>query len=128
VIGFTALEPADMERIVDKFMIEMQSQLAERKITLHLAPEARTWLARKGYDPAFGARPLARLIQEQIKDELTREILFGTLQKGGDVTIYFNESALSGTTDSNAAADEPAPGALGFRYEPARGSGHSTGA
>ena len=76
-----------MEKIVDKFMAELGVQLAAKNVALELAPEARAWLARKGFDPAFGARPLGRLIQKEVKDRLADRILFGDLAGGGSVRI-----------------------------------------
>ena len=76
-----------METIVDKFIIQLEEQLAERRIAITLLPEARQVPRRKGYDPVFGARPLARVIQAEVRDRLTDEILFGALEAGGTVTI-----------------------------------------
>jgi ATP-dependent Clp protease ATP-binding subunit ClpA len=87
IINFNALTVAVMERIVDKFIDEVNGQLLTRKVALTLSDEARTWLAKKGYDPVYGARPLARLIQTEIKDALADEILFGRLAKGGGVLV-----------------------------------------
>ncbi|MFZ9888245.1 MAG: ATP-dependent Clp protease ATP-binding subunit ClpA [Myxococcota bacterium] len=90
-IPFLPLLPEAMERIVDKFLRELSAQLADREITLELTPQARQWLATKGYDKAMGARPLARVIQEEIKKQLTEEILFGALEKGGHALIDLDE-------------------------------------
>src|SRR5581483_8032259 len=87
IVTFQALTPAVMESIVEKFILQLESQLAERHVAIALAPEARAWLAEKGYDPVYGARPLARVIQKEIRDPLTDEILFGRLEEGGTVTI-----------------------------------------
>lgn len=87
IIAFSGLTPDIMERVVDKFLRELEQQLSEQKITLELTPAARRWLAENGYDPAFGARPLARLVQREIKDPLADEILFGRLKTGGHVVI-----------------------------------------
>ena len=76
-----------METIVEKFILQLEAQLAERRIAIALEPEARAWLAKKGYDPIYGARPLARIIQTEVRDHLTDEILFGRLEQGGTVTI-----------------------------------------
>jgi len=76
-----------MERVVDKFVKELAEQLAERKIRIELSPAARGRLAEKGYDPDFGARPLGRLIQKELKNPLTDEVLFGRLEKGGRVSV-----------------------------------------
>ncbi len=87
IISFNALTVEIMEKVVDKFMKELQSQLTPKKIYLTLTPTARTWLAKSGHDPKMGARPLMRLIQKEIKDRLSDDILFGKLQKGGVVVI-----------------------------------------
>ena len=72
---------------VDKMVAELQHQLSEKKVHITLSAAARSWLAREGYVPAFGARPLRRLIIKEIGDILTEEILFGNLTKGGRVKI-----------------------------------------
>jgi ATP-dependent Clp protease ATP-binding subunit ClpA len=83
-----------MGRVVDKFVAELQEQLAERKIKLELSDAARTWLGTKGYEPDFGARPLARVIQTELKDRLTDDVLFGDLAKGGKVVADLGEDCL----------------------------------
>ena len=83
-----------MERVVDKFVRELEEQLRERRVALELAPEARAWLAEKGYDPDFGARPLARVIQTELKDRLADDVLFGALAKGGRVRVTLADGAL----------------------------------
>jgi ATP-dependent Clp protease ATP-binding subunit ClpA len=87
IVTFHALTPAAMETIVEKFILQLEGQLAERRVAITLLPDARAWLAKKGYDPKFGARPLARVIQKEVRDRLTDEILFGALENGGTVTI-----------------------------------------
>ncbi|NLI81484.1 MAG: ATP-dependent Clp protease ATP-binding subunit ClpA [Deltaproteobacteria bacterium] len=87
IIAFSGLTLEIMERIVDKFIHEMESQLSEKKVRLALTPAARKWFAELGYDASFGARPLGRLIQSEIKDVLAEEILFGRLRNGGRVEI-----------------------------------------
>ncbi len=94
IIPFHGLTLDIMERVVDKFMDELEEQLGEKKISLRLSEPARRWLAEKGYDPAFGARPLARVIQTEIKDPLADEILFGRLRSGGNVRIHRPEEAV----------------------------------
>jgi ATP-dependent Clp protease ATP-binding subunit ClpA len=94
-IGFNPLSPAVMTSIVDKFMKELAEQLVPRKVTLTLAPSARDYLAEKGYDPDFGARPLARVIQEEVKKALGEELLFGKLEKGGHVEVEAKDGKLS---------------------------------
>jgi ATP-dependent Clp protease ATP-binding subunit ClpA len=105
VVFFSALSREVMVRVVEKFVLEMEGQLAERRIQIELSEAARERLADKGYDPDFGARPLARLIQREIKDPLSDEVLFGRLAKGGRVlvdvadgafTFEFGETARSG--------------------------------
>ncbi len=86
-ITFSALEIETVEKVVDKMVQELQQQLASKKVTITLSPSARSWLAKEGYEPAFGARPLRRLIMKEIGDVLTEEILFGSLAKGGKVEI-----------------------------------------
>jgi ATP-dependent Clp protease ATP-binding subunit ClpA len=87
IVAFNGLTLEIMERIVEKFVLELESQLAEKRIQLDLSPAARSWFAEQGHDPAFGARPLGRLIQAEIKDVLAEEILFGRLRTGGRVQI-----------------------------------------
>ena len=87
IITFNGLNIDIMEKIVDKFIRELESQLSEKRIRLELTHAARLWLAENGYDTTFGARPLSRLIQTEVKDTLAEEILFGRLQQGGRVRI-----------------------------------------
>jgi ATP-dependent Clp protease ATP-binding subunit ClpA len=92
-----------METIVEKFVMQLEGQLAERHVAIVLTPEARTWLATKGYDPVFGARPLARMIQKEVRDPLTDQILFGTLEHGGTVTIGAQDDHLTFAYDERPA-------------------------
>ncbi|MDF1614313.1 ATP-dependent Clp protease ATP-binding subunit ClpA [Desulfurivibrio dismutans] len=87
IITFNPLDTSLMEQIVEKMVLELQERLAEKKVTISLTPAARTWLAQRGYDPEYGARPLRRLILKEIGDTLTEEILFGQLRKGGEVKV-----------------------------------------
>jgi ATP-dependent Clp protease ATP-binding subunit ClpA len=87
IVSFGPLAPGVMETIVEKFILQLEAQLAERRVAITLTSEARQWLAAKGYDPVYGARPLARVIQTEVRDRLTDEILFGRLENGGTVTI-----------------------------------------
>ncbi|MBF0225839.1 MAG: ATP-dependent Clp protease ATP-binding subunit ClpA [Desulfobacterales bacterium] len=87
IISFNSLSPNTMEKIVGKFIAELKDQLADKKAHIELSQDAILWLAKKGHDPKFGARPLARVIQSEIKDALADEILFGKLQKGGNVKV-----------------------------------------
>ena len=95
IVTFGNLTPDVMETIVEKFIMQLESQLAERRVAITLSPEARAWLAKKGYDPIYGARPLARIIQKEVRDPLTDELLFGALENGGTVTIGEAEGTLT---------------------------------
>jgi ATP-dependent Clp protease ATP-binding subunit ClpA len=94
-IRFVALKPDVMERIVDKFIWQLEGQLAERKVLLELSPEGRSLLAQEGFDEKFGARPLERVIQEKIKIPLSDELLFGALINGGTARIEVKKGAIA---------------------------------
>ena len=119
---FKPLTPAVMETIVDKFVLELEAQLRERKVAIELEPAARTYLAKKGFDPVFGARPLSRLVQTEVRNPLTDEILFGQLEHGGTVRIGSDGEKL----DLRVPPEPAAPGAAraggadGGRLEPGR--------
>ncbi len=113
MVAFGNLSPAVMGRIVGKFTKELAASLAEKKVRLTLTEGARSWLAAKGYDPAFGARPLARVLRESVEDELAREVLFGKLANGGEVVV----DAASSKAD-----------ALGFLYSSLEPKAAKTGA
>ncbi len=87
IIGFSSLSPGVVNLVVDKFIKELEQQISEHKVTISLTEAARNWLAARGYQPEFGARPLGRLIQEKIKQPLSEELLFGKLTGGGSVAI-----------------------------------------
>ncbi|OBS10751.1 ATP-dependent Clp protease ATP-binding subunit ClpA [Acidihalobacter prosperus] len=87
IIQFKALEPRIVANVVDKFLIELESQLEEKKVRLIVDDTARAWLAERGYDPLMGARPMSRVIQEHVKKPLAEEILFGRLREGGEVHL-----------------------------------------
>ena len=87
IISFGALTPSDIAKVVDKFIIQLEAQLSDRKIEFEVTKAANLWLANKGYDKRYGARPLGRTIQEFIKKPLADEILFGKLKSGGLVKI-----------------------------------------
>src|SRR6185369_11952508 len=95
IVTFNPLSPENIERVVDKFIIELDEQLNDRKVFLQLTPAARRWFAERGYDATFGARPMARLIQNEIKRVLADEILFGKLSNGGRVEIDEQEGNLA---------------------------------
>ncbi len=94
IIAFSNLAPEIVAKVVDKFVMQLEGQLADRQVTIELTDGARGWLARKGYDPLYGARPLARIIQEYIKKPLAEELLFGKLEKGGLVRVEMSEDKL----------------------------------
>jgi ATP-dependent Clp protease ATP-binding subunit ClpA len=108
-VHFQQLSPEVMGRVVDKFVAELAAQLAERKVTLELSPAARAWLAEKGYDPDFGARPLARVLQAEVKDKISDAVLFGALSQGGRARV------------------DAVDGALAFAFEPRGRPGESAG-
>ncbi len=91
IISFRPLTLEIMEKVVDKFIDELRPQLSAKKVELRLSANARRWMAKKGYDPHFGARPLDRVIQKEIKDVLTDEILFGKLVNGGSVFVKIKD-------------------------------------
>lgn len=91
IIPFANLGPETVTRVVDKFVMELEAQLTDRGVTIDLSDDAREWLAKKGYDPVMGARPLARTIQEHVKKPLAEELLFGRLSKGGAVRVIVNK-------------------------------------
>jgi len=102
IVTFRPLSPAVMEEIVEKFILQLEEQLRERRVAITLTDEARAWLAAKGYDKVFGARPLARVVQTEVRDPLTDQILFGAIEHGGTATIGIADGTLS-------FAYEPAP-------------------
>ena len=110
-VNFNPLSAQVMETIVEKFILQLEAQLSERMVAITLEPEARSWLAHKGYDPQYGARPLARVIQTEVRDKLTDEILFGALEHGGTVRIGLVDDSLAFAYDTTgqALAAAPAP-------------------
>jgi ATP-dependent Clp protease ATP-binding subunit ClpA len=94
VIPFAALTPEIVGRVVEKFVMQLEAQLADRNVTIELSSGAKEWLAERGYDRLYGARPLSRVIQEHIKKPLAEELLFGRLTKGGSVKVTLKDRAL----------------------------------
>ncbi len=94
VVQFNRLTAASMGSVVNKFIYGLENALAEKKVTLKVTDRARSWLAKNGYDPLMGARPMARLIQEKVKQPLADKLLFGDLQKGGEIVVDCEEDAL----------------------------------
>lgn len=95
IIPFASLNPEVVSKVVEKFVIELEAQLEERAVSIELSDEAREWLAKKGFDTRFGARPLARVIQEHIKRPLSEELLFGRLTDGGVVRVEAKDGKIS---------------------------------
>ena len=92
---FRALTPDIIRQVVVKFIMQLEAQLADRHVTIETTDEAADWLAKNGFDELYGARPLARVIQEHIKKPLADEILFGKLVKGGHVKVVLKDSKLA---------------------------------
>jgi ATP-dependent Clp protease ATP-binding subunit ClpA len=107
VIGFKSLPTKVMAKVVDKFIMQLEDQLADRGVEIELSEAARAWLARKGHDPAFGARPLARVIQEQVKKPLADELLFGKISRGGRVVVDVKAGELSFTFPDPKSDNKP---------------------
>ncbi|MEM8695196.1 MAG: ATP-dependent Clp protease ATP-binding subunit ClpA [Pseudomonadota bacterium] len=94
IVPFGYLPPAVVARVVDKFILELELQLADREVHIKLDEEAKTWLTERGYDKLYGARPMGRLIQEKVKQPLAEELLFGKLVNGGEVDVTVKDDAL----------------------------------
>jgi ATP-dependent Clp protease ATP-binding subunit ClpA len=109
VIAFDGLTPEIVGRVVDKFVMQLEAQLADRQVSIELTEAARKWLAKKGYDPLFGARPLGRTIQEHIKKALAEELLFGKLAKGGTVKVDLKDDALTFDFDETQPKEPKVP-------------------
>lgn len=110
IVHFKPLSPETIAHVVDKFIIELETQLEDKRVSINVTETARHWLAKHGYDPLMGARPMARLIQEKIKKPLAEELLFGQLEKGGHTLIdVANDNIVLTFTNENAVVDhEPA--------------------
>ena len=93
IVPFAYLPPAVVARVVDKFILQLELQLADRGVHIDLDDEARQWLTDRGYDKLYGARPMARLVQEKIKQPLAEELLFGKLVNGGEVKVRIKDNA-----------------------------------
>jgi ATP-dependent Clp protease ATP-binding subunit ClpA len=108
IIPFKSLLQDVVSMVVDKFIIQLESQLADRTVSIELTNAARRWLAEKGYTPTFGARPLARVIQEHIKKPLAEELLFGKLEKGGTVVVDVEDGEMTFSYPEDATPKPPA--------------------
>ena len=106
IIPFAGLTPEIVGRVVEKFVLQLEAQLADRNVTIEVSSSAKEWLAERGYDRLYGARPLARVIQEHIKKPLAEELLFGTLVHGGAVKVSLKDGKLAFEYIPNPA---PAP-------------------
>jgi ATP-dependent Clp protease ATP-binding subunit ClpA len=95
IVPFGYLPTEVVARVVDKFILQLELQLADRNVHINLDEESKTWLTTKGYDKLYGARPMGRLIQEKIKQPLAEELLFGKLVHGGEVTVKMKDGALA---------------------------------
>ncbi|MEE4289749.1 MAG: AAA family ATPase, partial [Erythrobacter sp.] len=92
IVPFAYLGKSTVARVVDKFILELELQLAEQNVHIQFDSEARAWLADKGYDKLYGARPMSRLIQDRIKQPLAEELLFGKLADGGEVQVTIKDN------------------------------------
>jgi ATP-dependent Clp protease ATP-binding subunit ClpA len=108
VIAFSGLPPEVIAMVVEKFIFQLEAQLADRGVTIELSEEAAKWIAEKGYDEKFGARPLARVIQEYIKKPLADELLFGKLEHGGTVKVLVSGKGEERTLAFEYFAVDPA--------------------
>ena len=108
IIQFKPLSMDIVSQVVDKFMFELETQLAEKRVSVVLEPDAREWLAKHGFDPLMGARPMSRVIQENIKKPRAEEILFGRLMNGGIVRIDVADGVLTFSMETAGATPEPA--------------------
>ncbi|MBC9178804.1 ATP-dependent Clp protease ATP-binding subunit ClpA [Pseudoroseomonas ludipueritiae] len=109
VVPFAALSAEIVGNVVEKFVMQLEAQLADRNVTIELSSGAKEWLAEKGYDPLYGARPLARVIQEYVKKPLAEELLFGRLSKGGSVKVGIKDGELTFEFQEAALAALPKP-------------------
>jgi ATP-dependent Clp protease ATP-binding subunit ClpA len=107
VIQFGSLDTDTIDRVVDKLLIEAEAQLEQKRVSISVDERARRWIAKRGYDPKMGARPMARIIQEFIKRPLAEELLFGKLVNGGHVEVTLSEDGDKLKLDTRSA-DEPA--------------------
>jgi ATP-dependent Clp protease ATP-binding subunit ClpA len=105
IVPFGYLPTDVVARVVDKFILQLELQLAERNVHIDLDDEARAWLTERGYDKLYGARPMGRLVQEKIKQPLAEELLFGKLAHGGEVKVRIKDNRP--VFEINPAAPKP---------------------
>jgi len=106
VVQFGPLDERTIQRVVDKLLVEVETQLEQKGVQLHIDEDARAWIAKRGYDPKMGARPMARIIQEHIKRPLAEELLFGSLEHGGHAFVSVGKDGALKV--ESRSADEPA--------------------
>jgi ATP-dependent Clp protease ATP-binding subunit ClpA len=95
IVPFAYLGQETVSRVVDKFILQLELQLAEQNVHIQFDGDARQWLGKRGYDRLYGARPMARLIQEKVKQPLAEELLFGKLAQGGEVHVSVKDDKLA---------------------------------
>ncbi len=126
VISFASLPPDVISKVVDKFIFQLEAQLHDRNVTIELTEEANAWLAEKGYDEKFGARPLSRAIQEHIKRPLADELLFGRLKSGGTVRVIVKGRGKKKTL-AFEYIETPAPKRRAGKGSPGKGTSRKGG-
>ena len=110
IVPFAYLGTETVSRVVDKFILQLELQLAEQNVHIQFDSDARGWLAKRGYDKLYGARPMARLIQDKVKQPLAEELLFGKLASGGEVHVSVKDDALAfELTPAAPKVAKPAP-------------------
>lgn len=112
IIWFNHLSTEVIQQVVDKFIVELQAQLDAKGVSLEVSEDARDWLAEKGYDKAMGARPMARIIQENLKKPLANELLFGSLVEGGSVTVELDSTTQQLSYSFHSAQKRKTEGAV----------------
>jgi ATP-dependent Clp protease ATP-binding subunit ClpA len=127
IIPFANLAPEVVAQVVEKFVMQLEAQLADRNVTIELSSAAKEWLAERGYDPLYGARPLGRVIQEHIKKPLAEELLFGKLVKGGAVKVGFKDGALTFEIVETPVAALPRPEGDGDEGDPSEKAPEAAG-
>src|SRR5262249_3287999 len=116
IITFNHLTAEIIAKVVEKFVLQLEAQLADRDVTIELSDEASKWLIERGYDQQMGARPMARVIQEHIKKPLADEVLFGKLKNGGHVRVVVTKEADSPDGAHEEAAQDKLGDRLGFEF------------
>src|SRR3546814_2842587 len=99
IVPFSYLPPEVVARVVEKFILQLELQLADREVHITLDDDAKAWLTERGYDRLYGARPMGRLIQEKIKQPLAEELLFGKLVHGGEVHVRLKDRSEEHTSE-----------------------------